>query len=191
MGLDVFHLPHWCTLDIFASLSTSPPSHPPSAIVHCSVPRATLKGSPSTEGCCKGSLGGPRQQTLPWICLCEMQARPQPCCGTDKKPNASQGTPPVSPRSHGCSHPCPHKVLTLHLSDAMLLSVLVFTPLISTQTECNTCQGCILGSHSCHFIRSPFDSILSFIWWNVSRGPNCLHVTNTVYFPYSDCFRRE
>lgn len=75
----------WCVPDVFASLSTSPPSHLPSAIVQCSVPIASPRGSPGTEGCCKGSLGG-HQQTLPWLCLCEIQARPQPCCGADKSP---------------------------------------------------------------------------------------------------------
>lgn len=52
-----------------------------------------------------------------------------------------------------------------------------------THTECNTCQGCILGSHACHLIRSIFNFILSFIWWNASRGPNHLHVTNTNLTP--------
>lgn len=54
----------WCTPDVFASLSTSPPSHLTSAIVCCSVPRAPPKGSPTTEGCCKGSQG--RQVSRPY-----------------------------------------------------------------------------------------------------------------------------
>lgn len=131
----ISHTPHLMYTRCFCQFKHLTPSHLPAAVVHFSVPRASPKGSPSTEGCCKGNLEGQCQQTLPWKCLCEMQARPQPCCGADKKPTASQGRSPASPRLHGWRHPCPHKVLTLQLSDAMLLSVLVFVPLLSTHTS--------------------------------------------------------
>lgn len=135
-------------------------------MVYPSAPRAPPKGSPSTEGCCRGNLRGQHQQTLPWLHLCEMQARPQSGCM-----NVASLVSTKAPRAFRCN-----------------ASVSAHTPHLHRHTECNTCQGCILGSHACHLIRSPFNSILSFIWWNASRGPNNLHVTNKVYSPYCNCF---
>lgn len=188
-----FNLPHSTSSDVyqtfFASLSTSPLSRLPvrTAIVHPRAPWASPKGSHNTEGYHRASLRG-LQQTLP--CTSVWDARKATTMlGQIKSPVAPRAGLQYDPGFIDVVSCVPTKALTLELSvTTFLLSINVHAPHLHTHIECNTCQGCILGSHACHLIRSPFNFILSFIWWNASRGQNYLHVTNIVYTSYLDCF---
>lgn len=144
--------------------------------------RAPAKGSPNTEGCCSSSLMGQHGQTMLWTCLWEQGRCPAPA-------REALAWALLLLTAASIAGLVPTQALTLELWS--LPSTTAHTPHLLSHAMCNTCQGCILGSHACHLIRSPFNSILSFIWWNASRGPNHLHVTNTIYFPYFDCFWQE
>lgn len=135
---------HFCQFKHLISTSpTSKISHRPNHSISNRQPEGTTSASGYVCGRCKTGHS---------------------LAGADEKPSASQGRTLIAPRSQRCAQPSSHETINPRAFRCNAsVRVKCSCPSSPHAHRCNTCQGCILGSRACHLIRSPFNSILSFI----------------------------